>query len=162
MWFSYSILTLLQADSDSIASGCTFISVVTLQNIWCTVFSHNCFQIPNWSTADDLFFQWPFMSVWLFVSLRVGDNQGVRLKKTGLPHSSPERLIVGNGIVRSPRFRSSRRKLLLFPGLEFISCMGEVEKLQGKPLSIREDWKVALVLPGRPKVQEVNVKSHSK
>lgn len=135
---------------------CTFISVVTLQKIWYVLYFLTTAVKSQTKAQQMICFcndpsclclstcGWAITRVW-----------GWR---------KPAYLIswASDGIVRSPRFWSSRRKLLLFPVLEFISCMGEVEKWQGKPLSFREDWKVALVLPGRPKVQEVNVKSHSK
>lgn len=149
--------SLPRANCDSIASRRAFITAVTLRKIW-YMFPCNCCQIPNWSRADDLFSQWPF---------------GPCLSACG-------RVITRVGGRRKPAYLISRasdstewdRKVLvpeLPPQIAALSSAwvylldgGRVEKWQGKPLSFSEDWKVALVLPARHEVREVNVKSHSK
>lgn len=150
--------SLPQANCDSIASSHTFITVITLQKIW-YMFSCNCCQIPNWSRADDLFSQWPFSPCLSACGRVITWVRGQRKPASLISWASDS--------------TEWDRKVFLVPELPpqiaalssawvYLLDGGRVEKWQGKPLSFSEDWKVALVLPARHEVQEVNVKSHSK
>lgn len=161
---------LLQEDSYSITPKRTSIWIVTLPKIW-FIFRQNGCQTQNYIEA------WQMLCFPKDPPSRVLSAHGrVITRKGGWRNgltSSPQRLILQNGIIRSLRCRSSSCKLLLFPVPEFISWIwggwgvgGGAEKWQGKRLSLWEEClrigKLLLVLPALHGLREVNVKFHSK
>ena len=109
---------LLQEDSYSITPKRTSIWIVTLPKIW-FIFRQNGCQTQNYIEA------WQMLCFPKDPPSRVLSAHGrVITRKGGWRNgltSSPQRLILQNGIIRSLRCRSSSCKLLLFPVPEFIS-----------------------------------------
>lgn len=157
---------LLQEDSYSITPNRTSIWIVTLPKIW-FIFRQNGCQTQNYIEARQMlcFPKDPPCRVFSARGRVITRKGGWRNRLT----SSPQRLILQNGIIRSLRCRSSCCKLLLFPVLEFISWIGGGfggGGWQGKRLSLWEEClrigKLLLVLPALHGLRKVNVKFHSK
>lgn len=112
---------LLQEDSYSITPNRTSIWIVTLPKIW-FIFRQNGCQTQNYIEARQMlcFPKDPPCRVFSARGRVITRKGGWRNRLT----SSPQRLILQNGIIRSLRCRSSCCKLLLFPVLEFISWIG--------------------------------------